>query len=416
MRWHILQTLIHKEFLRHLANRGGIALGVLLLGMALLMLAYSRSAAVQASAGSIRGVQHFFVDYWEDGPWVEFLKARVSPSLADQIHFRHVPTNVTHANDGILTYPVGAAAIQLRPPEQPGAPPKIWCWYPGENRAIMAPFENWFWRTTRLYFRSRIQDELDRLEPEQRARLALPPLDPDDSWVWRESHQQFVEQVAALKAKLPPERASKIDVPIFVIERSALSSKPIGTRTTLASALVLFALFFICVYLLPSLTCEERERGVLLAQALSPASPLEILAAKLLFYPTVAVLFAGLLGCLTTPSMLMLPMFWLTLAVLAFGSLGIGMTIAVISKTQRAASMTALCYMLVISMIMLICQQKNISFLPQIFLEYHGPRLLNALMTESVEPSHWRELAAAGGLALGWNVLATVVFRRFGWQ
>ena len=41
-------------------------------------------------------------------------------------------------------------------------------------------------------------------------------------------------------------------------------------------------LFFVCVYLLPSLTCEERERGVLLAQALSPAAPREILAAKFL--------------------------------------------------------------------------------------------------------------------------------------
>jgi enoyl-CoA hydratase/carnithine racemase len=44
------------------------------------------------------------------------------------------------------------------------------------------------------------------------------------------------------------------------------------------------------------LTCEERERGLLLAQALSPASPGEILAAKSLLYPAVAVGLAGVLA------------------------------------------------------------------------------------------------------------------------
>jgi len=416
MHWRIIKTLIHKELLRHLANRGGIALAVLLLGMALLMLAYNRSAAVQSSAGYLRGVQHCYIDYWDEGPWIEYLKDNLPRPMANEIHFRNVPKEVGGAPDQVLTYPSGIGAIQIRPPEKAGGPPKIWCWYPGENRTVIAAFENWFWHATRGYFRQRIQFELDQLDTEQKAACALPPLDANGSWVWHESHQQFLEQVAALKAKLPPESAARIDVPDLIIERSALSSKPVGARTTLASALVLFALFFICVYLLPSLTCEERERGVLLAQALSPASPLEILTAKLLFYPTIAVLFAGLLGSLTTPAMVTRGLFWLTLSVLAIGSLGIGMTIAVVSKSQRAASMTALCYMLVISMAVLICQQHNISFLPPMFLEYHGPRLLNALMTDAWEPEHYVELAAASGLALGWNVVATVVFRRFGWQ
>ena len=36
-----------------------------------------------------------------------------------------------------------------------------------------------------------------------------------------------------------------------------------------ATGLVIFALYFTCVYLLPTLNCEERERGVLLAQAVT---------------------------------------------------------------------------------------------------------------------------------------------------
>ena len=220
-----------------------------------------------------------------------------------------------------------------------------------------------------------------------------------------------------MRTKLPPESAARLTpLPAFAFERSPLTSKPIGTRDTIAAALVLFALYFVCVYLLPSLTCEERERGVLLAQALSPASPLEILAAKLVFYPAVSFVFAAVLGALTTPAVLGRPLFWLTILVLAFGSLGIGMTIACVAKTQRSASMASLCYMLIVSMTVIICQQNQLAFLPQFILEYHGPRLLSAAITNAVEPSHYGELGIAAALAVAWNAVATVVFRKYGWQ
>lgn len=406
MRWHIIRTLVHKEALRHLANRGGIALAALLLVMALLMAVYNRSSSVQSSAGLIRSVYHCYIDYWEEDALIDYLKLRVPPSLDRQIHFRHIPTELAGLGDATIKYPTGAGAIQLRPAPAPGAKPKIWCWYPGEDRSVMAPFENWFWRTHRAFLRLRLEHE----------GMILPPLEKDESWVWRESHQQFQDEVNQLKTTLSPEAAARIRIPDYSFERSPLTSKPVGTRTTIASALVLFALFFVCVYLLPSLTCEERERGVLLAQALSPASPLEILIAKLIFYPTVAVVFAGLLGGLPNPAVLTRPIFWLTLFVLAFGSLGIGMTIACVARSQRSASMSALCYMLVVSMILLICQQGGITVLPQFVLEYHGPRLLSAVITNSVEPWHYVELGIALGLAIIWNTVATISFRKYGWQ
>ena len=407
MRWHIIRTLVHKEALRHLANRGGIVLSVLLLVLALLLSASKRSAAMQSGLSLFRGVHHCYVDYWEDGPWIDFLKSHVPESLADHIHFRDVTRELASLGESeIITYPNGTGAIQLRSASSPGQRPKIWCWYPGEDRSVMAPFESWFWRTTRLYQRERLRQ----------AGLELPPMDHDDTWIWRESQEKFHEELVALKAKMPADEAARINVPIYDFERSALHGQPVGTRTTLASALVLFALFFVCVYLLPSLTCEEREKGVLLAQALSPASPLEILAAKLLFYPTVAVIFAAVLGGLASPAVLSRPIFWPAIAVLALGSMGIGMTIACLAKTQRAASMTALCYMLVVSMVLLICQQNGISSLPQLLIEYHGPRVLSAAISNSVESAHYLELLVAFVLALGWNAVATVTFRRYGWQ
>src|SRR5262249_40031160 len=108
---------------------------------------------------------------------------------------------------------------------------KVDVWYPGDNSAALSTYESWFWKETERYFSP--QPQIEELK-----------------------HRS--EGSADLRSALAP-------VPIF------------------------FALFFACVYLLPSMTCEERERGVLLAQALSPASPLEILISKFLFYSVLGI-------------------------------------------------------------------------------------------------------------------------------
>lgn len=185
-------------------------------------------------------------------------------------------------------------------------------------------------------------------------------------------------------------------------------------RSVMASSLVLFALFFTCVYLLPSLTCEERERGVLLAQALSPASPSEILAAKFFFYPVLGVALAALLAGLYQPAVLTEWMFWPALLVLAAGAMGVGLTMASLAKTQRAASIGALCYMLVVSLLMTLFQQLGLGVFSNLFLEYHGPKMLHALLNQGSYPL--AHLGASAVLAAGWLATAVVVFRRFGWQ
>ncbi len=78
--------------------------------------------------------------------------------------------------------------------------------------------------------------------------------------------------------------------------------------------------------------------------------------------------------------------------------------------------MGALGYMLAISMFLLICQQNSLPLLPQLALEYHGPRLMHAAITHSIERFHPVELGWTAALALGWNVAAWTCFRRFGWQ
>jgi ABC-type Na+ efflux pump permease subunit len=187
-------------------------------------------------------------------------------------------------------------------------------------------------------------------------------------------------------------------------------------RAALATALVMFALFFTCVYLMPSLTCEERERGLLLAQALSPARTREILAAKFLFYPTFGILLATLLGGIHNSKVLVDPYFWSSLIFLAMGSLGIGMTIASLARTQRSSSLAALCYMLIVALTLLICQQNNISYLPYLAIEFYAPQLLHATLTDQRPLDMPWNLLGCGILATAWVFLAGFLFRRRGWQ
>jgi hypothetical protein len=361
MRWHILRTLIWKELLRHRANRGGLMLAALLVVAALLLSLFGKRETVGGSL--VGGVQRCYVDYWEAGPWIEHLRKHVPPDLRQRVRFRDVLKRSGPDED--LVYPPGSGAIQIRPNgrDENGPRYKVSLWHASADGGELAPFEAWFWRESQNYF-------------QLHAAASVPAID--------EEHQQ-------LKGGL-------------------------DDQSTIATALVVFALFFVCVYLLPSLTCEERERGVLLAQALSPASPLEILAAKFLVYPVLAMGLAVALSGIYSPAALSRSFYWLALGVAAFGSLGIGLTISSLARTQRTASMGALCYMFVVTLLLYIFQQTQLGALSYLFMEYYCPRILQAALSGTVLAYHWGNLIGAAVLACGWAAAAEVLFRRYGWQ
>jgi hypothetical protein len=359
MRWHVLRTLLHKEALRHLANRGGLALVVLLVVAALLLSVFGGPGG--AAGGLAPGVRACFVDYWEEGPLVGHLRANVPAELKGGVRFRPA-SEVPADGAGRLVYPPDAGAIQLRPA---GGGVKVWVWYPGSDPSGMAAYEAWFWR---------------------------------EALRFGQAHPRGASALGRVEA-----------------ERSSLGGGLDG-RSGLATSLVLFGVFFVCVYLMPSLTCEERERGVLLAQALSPASAGEILAAKFLFYALAGVGLAAVLAGTYEPRALARPFFWLSLAVAVAGAMGVGLVIAGVARTQRSASLGAMGYLLGVALVLFICRRNGIPGLPYLALEHHCPRVLHAGLTGSVRWDHWLHLAGAAGLAVAWSVAAGVVFRRFGWQ
>jgi hypothetical protein len=375
MRWYVVRTLLRKECYRLLANRGGVTLLLMLVVAAMLM---SFFGARQGAAANITaGVQKCYVDYANDDDLVRHLRQNVPAELRDQIQFRRFDAAARDA-DGTLVYPQNTGAIQIRPrpgdPQGPGF--LVWFWHPGADGSALAPYEAWFWKETLSFYMAR-----------QKHASGAP-----------------ASQVAWL-----------LTIPPIETTRSELKGG-LDQKSGMATSLLLFGLFFVCVYLQSSLTCEERERGVLLAQALSPASAREILAAKFLFYPALGLALSLIVAGLNHPSVLRSAFFWPALGVSVLGSMGVGLTISSVARTQRSASIGAMCYMLTVALFLFICQQYNIPGLPYLALEYHCPRMLHAALTDSVQWYHWANLIAAAVLACGWALLATLLFRRQGWQ
>jgi hypothetical protein len=288
---------------------------------------------------------------------------------------------------------------------------RVYVRYPEGDRAGMAVYENWFWRESHRFFHAQASRELEERGVDVNRALPDPAL-TDDLWAQRLAYQALYERYAAAANGSPGRQA----VPVLDMRERAIVGGALDLRAAIATALVLFSLCFTCVYLMPSLTCEERERGLLLAQALSPASAAEILAAKFLFYPAFGILLATLLAGIHNPAVLARPFFWMALGTLSVGTLGIGMTIACLAKTQRAASLGALCYMLSVALVLLVCQQNNIVHLPRLALEYHAPHILHATLTNRLQAEHWWNLGASAALAAAWAAVAVVLFRRRGWQ
>ncbi|HEY1186377.1 MAG TPA: ABC transporter permease [Gemmata sp.] len=410
MRWYILKALVRKEVARHLANRGGIALALLLVAAAVLLSVFAPREEAAAGTSMVGGVHHCFVEFDEATPLIKHLQANVPPELKGQVVFRELrkPDQI----DDVVRYDTGTGAIQIRQPERPGTRTAVHIsvWHPDGESLALAPYEQWIWKETRRAFALEAAKKLPGAKlPEE------PAFDPENKWLVIEAHKRFQDQVEAAR-KAENVTAHRPLVPDLTIERRGLGGKVLDFRAAIATGMVVFALYFACVYLLPTLNCEERERGVLLAQALSPASPLELLVAKFVFYPAFGLGLAATLAAIYKPEVLSSLFFWLALLAVGGGFLGIGMTIAAWAKTQRAAFLGGMCYLLSVSMLLMICSINGIPFLSYIAVEFHGPRILHAALSGTVETTHWRHLIAAMGLAVAWMFAAGWVFKRRGWQ
>jgi hypothetical protein len=410
MRLYILRALLAKEVRRHVANRGGLALAGLLVVAALLLTIFKPSDGGGVAGGElVGGVPHCYIEYLSETDFITRLKARQPDDLKAHLIFRPQPPHlIMHP----INYEPGSGAIRVVDATHDGSPNGIpylrfEVWHPPENPTALATYEQWFFRAAREVLREQAAEKLG-----DSVNLRKPELRDDDLWAEQESIQNLLDEVERARPSAGADRV----LPKILIRRNGLGAKPLDYRSAVATAMVVFALYFTCCYLLPTLNCEERERGVLLAQALSPASPVEIVAAKFLFYPVAGIGLAAVLAGIYNPDVLGTLFFWLSLLAMGCGFLGIGMTVSTLAKTQRGAFMGSMAYLLCVSLLLFVCGQAHVPYLANLAIESHGPKILHAAMTGAVEPASWIHLLAALGLAAGWMTLAGWLFKKRGWQ
>src|SRR5207248_10455062 len=111
MRWYIIRALLAKEVQRHLANRGGIALALLLVAAAVLLSVFAPEEAA-GGTGMVGGVHHCFVEFDRPTPLIQHLREHVPPELIGRVELRQLPDTDTIAT--LVNYPTGTGAIRIR--------------------------------------------------------------------------------------------------------------------------------------------------------------------------------------------------------------------------------------------------------------------------------------------------------------
>src|SRR5262249_46307645 len=224
MRWYILRALLAKEFQRHLANRGGIALGLLLIAAAVLLSVFAPEEAA-GGTGMVGGVHHCFVEYDEETPLVAHLRDKNNqpPELRAQIVVQ--PLAKADTIDGVIVYPTGTGAIQVRQRNEPGKRPAVhvYVWHPKDDPTALAPYQQWVWKESRRFFAAQAREKSPGADipPE-------PAFDPNSDWVVIEAHKRFQDQVT---------RAGAETVPDLAIDRRGLGGKVLDFRAAIATGM-----------------------------------------------------------------------------------------------------------------------------------------------------------------------------------
>lgn len=293
-----------------------------------------------------------WIDYWTDGPWIEHLRHHVPSQSRDQIRFRRV-SDIPTDRHGTLQYGRDEVAIQIRdlPPSDGQQRWKIWFWYSGRDSSRVGPFEEWFWGESASF------------------------------------------------------------IPSSIIETEHSSLQGLDVRTVATTALALFAIFFVCVCVMPAITCEEKERGVFAAQALSPARASDAIIAKAILYIPLAA-FLGLLLAIIAGEQSN-PAFLVSSAIVsAAASFGVGLSIAALAPTQRSAGSSAVCYALAATIAVALIQRTGIPFISELMVESHLTTVIRTAYGGGPAEQSWRAPAIAAILAVGWMATGSLLFSR----
>lgn len=199
------------------------------------------------------------------------------------------------------------------------------------------------------------------------------------------------------------------------IEQQSVSE--LMTPELVGTMLLLIVQFFACCHLLVSCTSQDRERGTLMALALSPAHISEIMTAKFIFHIALSVSGCLVIVSILKPAALSHPVFWMTMLLTSTGLMCVGLCISTLTRSQASAGLLALCYMLAgAGLFYLSTKFTGFRLLKMLTFEsYSFPLLYGSLRSpERLFPAPG--LTAMFVLVAGWLLTARHCFTRFGWR
>jgi ABC-type transport system involved in cytochrome c biogenesis permease component len=362
----MLSTLVGKEWGRLAKNIPALMLLGMIVALSLLL--------ATSQAKSARPLDPCWIVFWEEGAWLDFLKARLpNDSPVRLMSYAEAPKRGDE-----VRYPAGVHSIQVRPSLRgpDGVEhPQVWYLYSGSDRNVLWPYTQWFWSNSCEHLG----------QTEQFVQRVLPIRGRSGSLGSRNLREASVAELVAIE--------------------------------TVGSLLLFFGLFFTCCHLLVSSTSQERERGTLLALALTPARLRELFCAKVMFHLLLALVLSAVVTCVLRPGALLQPVHWATLVVAALGYIAVGVAISSLVRTQATAGLLTLSYMLFVGVMFYLAQEYTaVSFAQRLMFEQYFFTLayINLKFPVGLNiPSSFWWLAA---ISACWLTAASYLFTSRGWR
>ncbi|MFT3883012.1 MAG: ABC transporter permease [Gemmatales bacterium] len=139
---------------------------------------------------------------------------------------------------------------------------------------------------------------------------------------------QYRLWVSQVTQKLRGSVALSEKLPTFTTEEKAAEDR----IPKIVTALVIFAFYLLSFNLYITSTAEEREKKSLLALMLSPARPIEVIGAKVIFYSLSSLFVATGVVALFDPMLLAQPLLWSTILAGSISYVSIGTVVLCIVR------------------------------------------------------------------------------------
>ncbi len=332
------------------------------------------SVLLSLSRPGPKPVMNCWVVYEHESPWTELLRKRA----ADNPRIRVVSMAEVKSLSGFRVYPPHDCAIELvghvsDVPHDNQITVRFL--YPGNDPNVIAPYLQWFWPATAEHFGS------------------TAPL--------------FVttQPIAGTSRAAVMER----------LKQSSITE--LMTEEFVATILLIIVLFVTCCHLQVSFTSQDRERGTLTALALTPSSISELLLSRYIFHLGLGWAACAVIIGILRPVAFGHPLFWLTTVLASIGLVSVGTVMASLARTQAAAGVLSLCYMLFGGVIFYLATKFSaFGLLKDASFESYSLPLLFLSLKQNLPLEKAPGLTNLAALVGAWTVAASWLFRQRGWR